>query len=368
MEQSMFACYTCWLFDLVRRRLPRNQFAWMLVSLIGVALPSEAATIQVSAGGFVEIDGVSGDGSAFAFNQVQGDGYHVYGISQDGATTVGGAPAAYSLNGGPLQQLVNGVDAFAANANGTVIVGMDEKPDGATQSARWTTNGSAQELGILHGGSTSTAYGVSADGNTVVGSSGESDVPQNEEHAFVWTSQTGMQQLPDGSDGALAYGISGDGNVIFGATYETGSPVMWTRDPFIPNTWLENGLPLPNLPPGTSPPTRAAVSSNFDGSVIVGGETGPAFIWTSSMGSVDLKTYLESLGISDSAFDGGILGSAHISADGTTIAGRIDFAGGGVGYYIATVPEPSTGVLVLTGLMSAAAIVNFGRKRATHLR
>jgi probable HAF family extracellular repeat protein len=76
---------------------------------------------------------------------------------------------------------------------------------------------SFQSLGYLPGGTflSSSAYAVSADGTTVVGTSQSS----NGLEAFRWTARSGMiglGDLPGGGFRSVAYGVSADGSVIVG--------------------------------------------------------------------------------------------------------------------------------------------------------
>lgn len=222
--------------------------------------------------------GVSGNGQyvagytdsaagARAFRWSQAGGFEFFGsansttpyaISGDGSTIVGQGDgqtqaAAFRWSGGASIQSFsnNGSFATAINSNGSVIVGASgsygrvatrwingvqqqllgmpfgdsiataTSETGATivgnnsQGAfRWTEIGGARSLGTLAGGSYSQAYGVSADGETVVGV-GNSGVGT---FAFRWTVETGMQSLGlmAGANSSSATAISADGRVIVG--------------------------------------------------------------------------------------------------------------------------------------------------------
>jgi hypothetical protein len=96
---------------------------------------------------------------------------------------------------------------------------------------------------------------------------------------------------------------------------------------------------------GTHPDGRdwSASSVSGDGSVVVG-TIDPncgcrrASLWTSSLGVVDLNTYLPTLGVD---LAGWTLGNANgVSADGLTIAGDGDFNGAGRGWVVTLVALP----------------------------
>ena len=114
-----------------------------------------------------------------------------------------------------------------------------------------------------------------------------------------------------------------------------------------------------------TPPTPSAV--NYDGSRIVGTSTGPtgsrAVMWTSTLGSVDLNTYLPTLGRESHRLEPdrcrwhllrrlGHLRQRHVQRR----AGRVDRVGH-------SVPEPST--LLLAAVGAIALIVAPRRTLAT---
>jgi uncharacterized membrane protein len=75
-------------------------------------------------------------------------------------------------------------------------------------------------IGTLPGGTTSTARGISLDGQWIVGGSGSSNVPSNQHEAFRWSAATGMESLgPWGSGSTFrssAAVASFDGQVVAG--------------------------------------------------------------------------------------------------------------------------------------------------------
>jgi len=176
-----------------------------------------------------------------------------------------------------------------------------------------------QGLGDLPGGSTySKAFGVSADGSTVVGES-KSTSGSNELEAFRWTALDGMQGLGDLSGGifrSYAYGVSADGSVVVGTGSSTasadGQAFRWTVDTGM------TGLPVGSG--GRFPSHGNGVSA--DGAVVVGWRAHAweldheAFRWTASGGTVGL---------------GGTRGGSFyesrangVSADGSVVVGRDD--------------------------------------------
>ncbi len=136
-------------------------------------------------------------------------------ISTDGSTVVGVSGTVSSAN--------------AANVNGNWY----EYPVSVDAEAFvWNPEQGIMGLGDLSGGSIfSAAYGVSADGSTVVGQSSSA----NGTEAFVWTAGSGMVGLGDLAGGvfaSLAEDASADGKSIVGfATTDEGEiPFLWTEE------------------------------------------------------------------------------------------------------------------------------------------
>src|SRR5205085_2871672 len=128
--------------------------------------------------------------------------------------------------------------------------------------------------------------GVSADGSVVVGYSSRAGV----DTAFRWTSGGGMVGLGALSGGrSCAFGVSGNGAVVVGHS-NTGSgdihAFRWTSGGGMQDLGVLNGSP-----------NSTAQAANVDGSVVVGTSSGTAFLWTSSLGMVNLNTYFPSRGI-----------------------------------------------------------------------
>lgn len=226
-----------------------------------------------------------------------------YSVSADGAVVVGGAKDGVGnmrafrwVSGGGMTDLgaLGGIwsSAYAISADGFVIVGAADTGAGAathditSHAFRWTQSGGMVDLGTLGGGA-SYAYGVSADGLVVVGSSA-TNVPIDGSggiwHAFRWTSEGGMVDLGTlGGASSQAKAVSADGVVVVGdsQTLNGGHAFRWTQ---------ANGMyDLGTL--GGSDSWASGASA--DGSVVVGGSWRSdgyirAFRWTSGTGMVDL--------------------------------------------------------------------------------
>jgi probable HAF family extracellular repeat protein len=164
-------------------------------------------------------------------------------------------------------------------------------------------------LGDLSGGAlNSRAFGVSADGTTVVGLATSATGPQ----AFRWTAATGLVGLGDFTGGAfnsVANSVSADGSVVVGrgTSADGATAFRWTEG--------EGLVSLGDLPDG--PFSSEAHDVSADGTVVVGrgrsALSNEAFRWTANGGMVGLG-FLPSRG------GGGSLATAA-SADGSVVVG-----------------------------------------------
>jgi len=149
-------------------------------------------------------------------------------VSGDGSVVVGstgfdytGTAFQWTESGG--LQLLSGVIAMGVSPDGNAVVGY--RLTGATgfQPFLWTPTGGLKGLGHLPGGTGAVAHDVSADGRVVVGF----ETPAYSTEAFIWDESHGMRSIRQvlTSSGLNlgywrltdAYGISDDGNVIVGA-------------------------------------------------------------------------------------------------------------------------------------------------------
>ncbi len=321
-----------------------------------------------------------------------------YGLSADGSTVVGfqyapGMPIGGGFRwtqAGGLQSLgappgENDVFAFGVSADGSVIVGISHGP-GQDNAFRWTQAGGHE----LIGGENSGAWGVSGDGQTVVGFDGGNR---------VWRAGEGWTALPvlpgyDSVDTFFSAGVSADGSVIASSVYNASTSIneaaRWTPSGvqglgFLPGyessqtglaglssdgstvvgygftgtsgeafrwTEFDGMVSLGDLPGGDTLSIASAVSG--DGSIVVGRATDEqgeaAFIWDETYGMRSLQDVLADVyGLN---LDGWWLTRARgISDDGLTIAGIGINPLGQQEAWIATVPEPSTTLLLGFGVL-----------------
>lgn len=260
-------------------------------------------------------------------------------ISADGSVAVGTSiegPATFAPTratrwvGSTIQNLGilpngHGSYAWGVSGDGNVVVGHCLMQDTGNVAFRWSAATGMVAMGTYNSLNVASALDANHDGSVIVGS-----LP-SPARAYRWTQAGGFQDLGNltssGSSGA--WGVSSDGNVVVGrATVPGGQQhaMRWT-----------SGLgmqTLGTLPGGT---TSTAADTNADGSVIVGqafvtGVGNRAFVWTPSTGILDLTAYLAER---IDGMQGWVLIAAEgISDDGATVVGWGTLNGVAMGYRV----------------------------------
>ncbi|MBB6331372.1 hypothetical protein HNP24_002322 [Chryseobacterium sediminis] len=174
--------------------------------------------------------------------------------------------------------------ANAINASGTVIVGWQDESNGTRSGAKWQ-DGVESFITDNNGNNVGEAGGISADGNTIIGSANP--------NPYVWNATSGLTYIthPNASFSFKggATGISADGTKVIGYYRAFGAPPM----------------------------------------------SGEGFIWTSAAGRVNLNDYAVSLGIATNGVTMGL--PLAISQDGKKIAGMGTNASGQmIAFYLDT--------------------------------
>ncbi len=247
-----------------------------------------------------------------------------------------------------------GSAATGISDDGSTIVGAGTTSDVTplNEAFRWTPNGGMVGLGMLPGGTQSSASDVSKDGSVVVGVSNSDDGT----FAFRWTTLTGMVSLgdlPGGSTFSSAASVSADGLWVVGESRSAAGPqgeaFLWSA--------ASGMIGLGDLWGGGFKSKAFDVSSN--GSIVVGQATTPAgdeaFVWDAVHGMRTLKSILEASGADLSGWR--LTSATAISADGLTVVGE-GIGPKGTEAWIAHIPEPATGLLVLAAM---AAVRRRGR-------
>ena len=295
-----------------------------------LALP----TVIVNAGETVEFYRV-GDGLAFA-------------VSDDGSTVVGslnsGTAFAWTKGGGLTS--IGGIEAIDANSDGSAICGSVSTPSG--ESAGRLLFGQAWEPfgGLGASGcdsSLSSGYGISSDGMRCVGL-GWDGCSAN---AFLWEDGVGMAALPAmGTSSTRADTISGDGHVIGGWDQVNGGnrlAAVWREDAKT-GEWIEELL-LAGIAGNTSG-VGEVNGSNGDGSLLLGVSSGTT---TASKGAYVYRAAsgVEVVGILDGSLSPTTGGFLDTTEDGATIVGFQREGLGGSGRFRATVWTSEVGLMEL---------------------
>jgi probable HAF family extracellular repeat protein len=161
-----------------------------------------------------------------------------YGVSSDGAVVVGDSSngsvshafrwtSGTGMAGlGVLPGYTNSA-AVAISADGSTIIGTSWASGVSQEGFRWTASGGMVGLGVLPGGAAPNA--VSANGSTIVG--GANNL-YNSSNGFIWDSAHGAQDLRTyltslglnltGWTNLDAYGVSADGQTIVGVGTDLG--------------------------------------------------------------------------------------------------------------------------------------------------
>jgi len=247
--------------------------------------------------------GVSGDGSVIVGYAVFSDG------SFKALRWAGGTVSA--LPSLPVDPPVREMSiAQAISYDGTIIVGVGTNNLNKNEALMWV-GGGLQILGHLPGGNSSSAADISYDGSVIVGSS-ELYYSQFQKYnlAFRRVGGGALQSLGTGGYySSVAYGVSKNGEVIVGALIED--------DISIAARWTASGGWEPLQ--GTTGSSNA-YGASADGDIIVGLMEGKAFIWDADSSARDLKKVLENEYHLD--LTGWILSSATaIDSSGTAIVG-----------------------------------------------
>lgn len=293
--------------------------------------------------GLVDIGTLPG-GSAASAEDISSDGSVIVGASFFVTPEETARAHRWTLSGGmqDLGVLPGGFASVASgvSGNGSVVTGVSYDMDFNATAFRWTSAAGMQSIGTLPGGTSSEGRKVSRDGSTIIGIAG---TPAGD-RAFAWTEAGGMQTLgllSPGDSASSAWGVNADGTVVAGVS--GASAVIWT-----------NGVAqsIGMLPGATS---AIAYTLSDDGSLVGGysffGFEATATLWSQALGTVDLNTYLPTLGIDLTGWE--LDYTRDISADGSTIVGEGLFNGEPRGWVV-TIPSPGAAALLgLGGLMAA---------------
>lgn len=291
------------------------------------------------------LDGENGESAALG---VSADGSVVVGTSTSPGSGEFGEPFRWERSTGMigLGDLPGGYfegSATAVSADGSVVVGRSNStlaPNGFGEGFRWTAATGLVGLGVLTqtGFDYSFANGVSADGNSIVGTA---STPQGHE-LYRWTELDGMVPLGDLADdsnfGSWGLDISADGSILVGFTDPYLGPTKALR-------WTAASGLVDLGGPGSSGNRVWKVSS--DGSVAGGDAFGDApgdriaTLWDEAHGLRELRQALLDSGLAQAIEGWSLDYVAGIASDNLTLVGSGTNPAGQYDAFLAQLGPPS---------------------------
>lgn len=305
------------------------------------------------------LPGVSDDGTRISATILSEDATHMLqGVWSEGTGWQFLTP--YPADAGIVDTSLS--SAWGISGDGNKVVGLywrSGQPDGIAHASIGSLSGGVSDLGSF--GGSSRANDVNYDGSVVVGWDEASD---GHWRSVVWVN--GVETiLHDQGAFTEAVAVSSVGEVVVGDAWNndtaTREAAVWRWDG---STWEEQIL---GVLPGTFPGFGRAVANcvSGDGSIIGGYNVydfGPfsdttGFIWTADIGMVSIEAYLAHHGVAvDPLFD--FTSLTGISADGLTLVGYgTDWRTFTSQSFKITIPAP--GSLALVGL----SVLGVARRR-----
>ena len=247
---------------------------------------------------------VSSDGTKVSATITSDDGtFATAGLWTLGSGWQTAAPPA-PPDGGIMDQSL--ADAWGLSGDGQTLVGLYWRPgytDGAAHPQAWTAATGMVALGTI--GKSGRANAANYDGSVIVG---WVDSPTGAWWPTVWV--RGVMTVLDQPDGGACMGeaVTPDGRTIVGMTmkrpynpFRFGEAAVWRWNEGT-STWNQEII---GSLPGTGAPWGLAIAEDVsaDGSMIVGynrysdPSTGRGFIWTRAMGMVAAEDFLASHGV-----------------------------------------------------------------------
>jgi len=228
-------------------------------------------------------------------------------------------------DGGLLDQSYG--SGWGLSGDGNALVGFywrPGQPGGLAHPSRWTQATGVVDLGTS--GGSGRANGTNANGSVVVG------WIENPNFGNWWPTVwvDGVRTVLTETEGfAEATAVTPDGTIIVGSTWQSPAGPFSTEEGAIwrwdGEAWIEQRI---GRLPGTAAPFGVTIANGVtaDGSIVVGFNrfTSPSnatgFIWTEAGGLVDVEAYLTENGITPPA-DFNIQVLSAISEDGAVIVG-----------------------------------------------
>lgn len=283
--------------------------------------------------GTVAIGGVAPQGYG-GRPDVSSDGLKIAGTSINASTGLGEL-SVYDVSSGNWTNL-GGIGGSSGNStssswgisqDGTSIVGLGWVNAGSAHAIQWTAATGMVDLGSTVSGSSSRANDCNGDGSVVVG---WQDSTTGFRQGAIWVN--GVQQLlthPGGGAASEAGCVSFDGTYIGGSGGSSNNFEAWR---YSMNTGMENIGPAP-----VNGWRGATTGLSDDGSVVVGfyrpwpapATQGQGFYYKDGVGIQDLNQLASDLGIDTQGRTLAL--PLGVSGDGTTVVG---LANDGTGFVI----------------------------------
>ena len=254
----------------------RTRFVAALATVAGVVSLAGLSHGQIS---FTQIPQLSGGTQGNIANAISADGRFVVGESDSAATPGVALEDGYRFDRTTLALVSMGslnaanfsTHAASVSGDGSTVVGFSRQLVGATNLQRaysWTSGGGIVGVGVFSGTGTSFAYGISASGATVVGSTTTSGSAVGQSYYRTGGVMTLIPVLAGGG-ASSARAANQDGTVVVG---DSGAK------PFRFFGGTTSAIPQIT---GAADGFGEALAVNADGSVAVGTITSPTFVDTS---------------------------------------------------------------------------------------
>ena len=275
-----------------------------------------------AAGGLVQIGSISNGYPASGKTVVSNDGTQIASTITNSATgfneisTYDIATSTWTNRGGLVPTGWDGSvsSTWGMSIDGNTIVGLGYLTAANAHAVKWDAVGGIIDLGSMVAGRSSRANAISAAGTVVVG---WQDEVTGTRSGAKWID--GVESYitdNNGNNVGEAGGVSADGNTIIGAANP--NPYVWNS---------VTGLTYITHPNASFSFKGGATGISADGSTVIGfyrafgapPMSGEGFIWTQSGGRMNLNDYAASLGIATNGVSMGL--PLAISQDGKKIAG-----------------------------------------------
>lgn len=203
---------------------------------------------------------------------------------------------------------------WGLSSDGNTIVGLGFLTAANAHAVKWDEAGGMTDLGSMVAGRSSRANAINATGSVIVG---WQDEPTGTRSGAKWVD--GVESFITDSNGenvGEAGAVSADGNTIIGAA--TPNPYVWKAT---------SGITYITHPNASFSFKGGATGISGDGTKVIGfyrafgapPMSGEGFIWTEETGRVNLNDYATGLGISTNGVTMGL--PLAISQDGKKIVG-----------------------------------------------